>query len=168
VTLNSARCIFAWIIAAVLLFRAGTALHDAFKARTWPSLDAIVTESDARWVEHRQPVRRSMWSYQLHLRYVYLVDGRKYIGTRASFSAWGPTENFNPFNSAIAGKYPVGTQVQAYYDPTDPSRSVLQKNPRPSAWIALVLGLLIAKLGISYSRRVAEEKNPLAAAAGRE
>jgi hypothetical protein len=165
VTLNSARCIFAWIIAAVLLFRAGTALHDAFKARTWPRLNAIVTESDARWAEHRQPVRRSMWTYQLHLRYVYLVDGRKYIGTRESFSAWGPTENFNPFNSAIAGKYPVGAQVQAYYDPTDPSRSVLQKNPRPSAWIALVLGLFIAKLGIRYSRRVAEEKNPLAAAA---
>jgi len=157
-TSNSSRCIFAWIIAAVLLFRAGTAIHDAFQARNWPSLDAIVTESDARWVEHRQPVRRSMWSYQLHLRYEYIVGGRKYIGTRAWFSAWGPTENFNPLNAAVANKFPVGARVQAHYDPLNPSHSVLYKTPRLSVWIAFVLGLLCAKVGMTYARRVEDKK----------
>lgn len=161
-TPNSVRCVFSWILAAVLLFRAGTALYEAFEARNWPSLDAIITESDARWVEHQRSVRRSMWSYQLRLRYVYTIAGRRYIGTRASFSAWGPAESFNPFNSSIASKFPAGARVQAHYDPLNPSHSVLEKAPRLSVWIALVLGLLFAKVGITYARRVEEEKKQLA------
>jgi hypothetical protein len=82
VTPNSLRCVFGWIIAAVLLFRAGTAIYESFKARNWPSVDAIVTESDARWVESRQSVRRSMWSYQLHLRYAYIIARRLRRGCR--------------------------------------------------------------------------------------
>jgi hypothetical protein len=65
VTPNSLRCVFSWIIAAVLLFRAGTAIYESFETSNWPGVDAIVVESDARWVENRQSVRRSMWSYQL-------------------------------------------------------------------------------------------------------
>jgi len=162
VTPNSLRCVFSWIIAAVLLFRAGTAIYESFKARNWPSVDAIVTESDARWVENRQSVRRSMWSYQLHLRYAYTIEGRSYVGTRAGFSAWGPAENFNPFNSSIAGKFPAGVRVQAHYAPLNPSESVLEKVPRLSVWIALVLGLAFLKLGIIYARRVDQEKKQLA------
>jgi hypothetical protein len=162
VTPNSLRCVFSWIIAAVLLFRAGTAIYESFEARNWPDVDAIVVESDARWVENRQAVRRSMWSYQLHLRYAYTIEGRSYVGTRAGFSAWGAAENFNPFNSSIARKFPAGVRVQAHYDPLNPSRSVLETAPRMSGWIALVLGLLLAKVGITYARRVEEEKKQLA------
>ena len=161
-TPNSARCVFSWILASMLLFRAGTALYESFEARNWPSLDAIITESDARWVAHQRSVRMSMWSYQLHLRYVYTIGGRSYIGARASYSAWGPTENFNPFNSAIASKFPSGARVQAHYDPLNPSHSVLEKAPRLSVWIALVLGVLFAKVSMTYARRVEEEKKQLA------
>jgi hypothetical protein len=142
----------------VLLFRGGQAIRESFEARNWLSVDAIVTESDARWVKHRLPVRKSMWTYELHLRYVYTVNGRKYVGTRASFSAWRPNENFNPFSSTIAADFPVGTHVVAHYDPAAPSRSVLLAPARPSAWVALLLGVLLARLGLMYSRRVQLEK----------
>jgi hypothetical protein len=79
------------------------------------------------------------------LRYTYTIEGRSYVGTRAGFSAWGAAENFNPFNSSIARKFPAGVRVQAHYDPLNPSRSVLETAPRMSVCIALVLGLLLAK-----------------------
>jgi Protein of unknown function (DUF3592) len=162
VSLNSVRCLLAWVFAAVLLFRGGNALLKSFEARDWPSVDAVVTESDARWVEHHRPVYKSMWTYELHLRYAYTICGREYIGTRASFSAWGPNENFNPLSSVIARRLPVGKPVVAHYDPLDYSRSVIQPRARPSVWIALALGLLMARLGVIYSRRVEGEKKQLA------
>jgi hypothetical protein len=158
VTLNSARCLLAWIFAAILLFRGGNALLESFKARDWPGVQAVVTESDARWVEHHRPVYKSMWTYELHLRYAYTIRSREYIGSRASFSAWGPNENFNPLSSVIAKSLPVGKQVVAHYDPQDYSRSVVEPRVRPSVWIALALGLLMALLGVFYSRRVEGEK----------
>jgi hypothetical protein len=54
-----------------------------------------------------------MWTYELNLRYAYMIDSREYIGTRLSFSAWGPNENFNPFSSAIAADFPAGAHVEA-------------------------------------------------------
>jgi hypothetical protein len=158
VTSNSARCLFAWLVAAVLLFRGGNAIRESFEARNWRSVDAIVTESDARWIEHTRALGPSMWSYELHLRYRYMIDARQYVGTRASFSAWGPNENFNPFSSAIAARFPAGTHVVARYDPADPSHSVILVAARLSAWMALLLGMLLARLGLIYSRRVELEK----------
>jgi hypothetical protein len=157
VTSNSARCLFAWLLAAVLVFRGGNAIRESFQTRNWQPIHALVTESDARWVEHRLPVRRSMWSYELHLRFVYTIKRRVFTGARASFSAWGPNENLNPFNSAIAHRFPEGTQVIAHYDPLDPSRSVLQPAARPSAWLALALGLLAARLRSEKTRLLQEE-----------
>ena len=161
-TANSARFVFSWIVAAVLLFRGGNAIRESFEARNWRSIPAIVTESDACWVEHHLPVHKSMWSYELHLRYAYTIGGREYIGTRASFSAWGPTENFNPFNSAIAHRYPVGARVLGHYDPLDYSHSVLQPVARLSAWVAFLFGLLLAWSGLVYARRAEAEKKQLA------
>ncbi len=161
-TANSARFVSAWIVAVVLLFRGGNAIRESFEARNWPSIPATVTESDARWVEHHLPVHRSMWSYELRLRYAYSIGGREYIGTRASFSAWGPTENFNPFDSAIAHRYPVGAGVLAHYDPLDYSHSVLQPVARLSAWVAFLFGLLLAWLGLVYAQRTEAEKKQLA------
>ncbi len=166
-TLNSAKCLLAWVFAAVLLFRGGSALRQSLAARHWPGVDAVITESDARWVEHPRPAYKSMWTYELHLRYAYTIRGREYIGSRASFSAWGPNENFNPLSPAIAGTLPVGKQVVAYYDPLDYSRSVVDPRARPSVWIALILGLLMARLGVVYSGRVEEEKKQLPHTCGR-
>jgi hypothetical protein len=146
------------LFAAVLLFRGGQAIRESFEASHWPDVGAVVTESDARWQEHRLPVRKSMWTHELHLRYVYTIGSREYIGTRASFSAWGPNENLNPLSSAIAAKFPVGMHVLAHYDPAAPSRSVLLTTARPSTWVALFLGILLAWLGLRYSRRVELEK----------
>jgi hypothetical protein len=58
-----------------------------------------------------------------------------------------------------ARAFPVGARVVAYYDPRDPPRSVLQRRPQPSVWIALILGLLLAKLGNIYKRRVEAERH---------
>jgi hypothetical protein len=164
-TSNAGRCILAWVFAAVLLFRGGNALRESFEARSWPSVDAVVTESDARWVEHHRSVRMSMWTHELHLRYLYSVDGQEYLGTRFSFSAWAANENFNPFSSAIARRFPVGSHIVVHYDPADHSHAVLQPAAGLSAWIALVLGLFLARLGVIYSRRVEAEKKPQTAPA---
>ncbi len=86
-TSNSARCLLAWLFAAVLLFRGGNAIRESFEVRNWLSVDAIVTESDARWVEHRLPVRKSMSTYELHLRYAYTNNHSPGCTAARTFSA---------------------------------------------------------------------------------
>ena len=99
-----------------------------------------------------------MWAYELHLRYRYLVNGQIYVGTRPFFSAWGPKESFNPLVGEIARTFPVRREVMAHYDPQEPSSSVLVPTAQPSAWVALVLGILLAWAGRIYGGRVELEK----------
>jgi hypothetical protein len=110
VTANSTRCVVAWLLALILVFRAGSAGYGAMSARHWSPTTATIAESDARWVEVPRSVRTSMWSYKLHIRYVYTVGDQTYSGTRAGFSAWGPDDNLNPFNSSTARAFPVGAE----------------------------------------------------------
>lgn len=44
----------------------------------------------------------------------------------------------------------------------NPARAVLERSARPSAWIALGLGLMLARLGVAYVCRAEADKKKLA------
>ena len=146
------------VLAAVLLFRGLGALWESVQARNWPVAQAVVTTSESGWVAHHRALYRNVWSYQIHMRYIYTVNGQEYTGTRIRFSFWGPNENFNPLMSTMLRKYPVGTRTLACFDPLDPSQSVLDASPDLADWLAVALGIGLVVIGVGYARRVQADK----------
>ncbi len=62
-------------------------------------------------------------TYCLHVSYQYTVDGNAYNGDRVSYS----TENScNSWSKNADDDYPEGKEITVYYDPDNPSESVLE------------------------------------------
>jgi hypothetical protein len=113
----------------------------AGRARRWPRVDGIVeyhtvVEPDTDDLPH------------VRVSYVYVIDGRRYGGDRVRFDD-GP--HFTSVAAARAWaerKYPAGTAVQAYVDPADPRRAVLEVEKSVGTLLAAAAGLGIAAAGV--------------------
>jgi hypothetical protein len=69
--------------------------------------------------------RHSSYYYSL-LRYSYQVNGKNYIGRRYRYDG---KQSFSESASAerMVREHPVGSEIQVYYNPADPSDSVLSQ-----------------------------------------
>lgn len=72
-------------------------------------------------------------SFEPYVKYSYAVQGEGYINDKIMPVNY-LTEDENTAKKAIA-PYWIGAAVSVYYDPSDPSRSVLE--PKNSFWIHL-------------------------------
>tara|TARA_B110000459_G_scaffold203300_1_gene259261 strand:- start:89 stop:715 length:627 start_codon:yes stop_codon:yes gene_type:complete len=61
-------------------------------------------------------------TYCLHVDYQYTVDGRTYDGERISYTA---ENSCNSWSANSDDEYPEGKEITVYYNPTNPSESVL-------------------------------------------
>ena len=61
-------------------------------------------------------------TYCLHVDYQYTVDGRTYSGDRISYSA---DNSCNSWSANSDEDYPEGKEITVYYDPSNPSESVI-------------------------------------------
>lgn len=157
-TRNSIIYLASCLLGLLLLSRSVAAFWSSCEARHWPVAKVLVTESQAGWVKHRIENHKGPWSYELRVRYVYAVHGQEYSGVRIRFSPWGLNENFNPSISSILQRYPVGTRTQVYFDPRNPSISVLEPSPILDDWIFALAGLALLVLGAYYGRGVQSDK----------
>lgn len=73
------------------------------------------------------------------LRYRYEVREKAYFGSRVSFRSPG---------GAPDRRYPVGTRVKVYHDPTRPDRAVLEPGAGMSAYIFIGAGGLLFVIGL--------------------
>jgi len=62
-------------------------------------------------------------TYCLHVSYEYTVDGQNYGGNRVSYSS---ENSCNSWSQNADDDYPEGEKITVYYDPGDPSESVLE------------------------------------------
>jgi len=62
-------------------------------------------------------------TYGVDVKYDYEVDGRAYEGTRYRYGQWKSSDNSA---KKIVDSLPVGTEVDVFYNPTDPGDSVLR------------------------------------------
>ena len=64
------------------------------------------------------------------LPYSYFVDGKRYVNDHIAFDD-PPNSTYSDAEAqALFDQHPPGTSVTVYYNPVDPSRSVLQRKSR--------------------------------------
>ena len=85
----------------------------------WEPVDGIVTNS---YVSSSSDSEGGT-TYCLHVSYEYVVDGISYDGDRVSYSS---EHSCNSWSQNADDDYPEGEEITVYYDPSNPSESVLE------------------------------------------
>ena len=78
------------------------------------------------------------WSYTPLVRYQFQAQGQAIIGDRLGFDRKSYSKK--PDAQAVVARYPLGAQVNVFFDPAKPADSVLQR-ASGSAWVFVAVGL---------------------------
>lgn len=104
------------LIESIGLCVTGPGTLRALATSTWVSTEGEITESELvqGYFGHNDRVA---------VDYRYVVSGSEHTGDRISHTiVFGGF-----FNTAFLARYPEGARVAVYYDPDEPSRSVLER-----------------------------------------
>lgn len=125
-----------------------------------------VLEVGVEAVEHRSGRRRNQVSWAVEFHYGYDIGGRRYTGDRGYFL--GSRFQSREDAEAHARAHPVGSAIDVFVDPEDPSRSVLDTTPPD--WWPLLLPLAPLAFGAAclwYWRRLVAQQRVGAPPGGR-
>lgn len=109
----------------------------------WPTVPGVIAGASIRQDESGDDEGASLG---IHLDYRFQVGGRNYAGNRIRFDETR-YDTTKKAQTELA-KYPVGMQVQVYYDPQNPANCVLQRSNR-TGWGLLVIGAVITLAAIA-------------------
>lgn len=132
-----------------LLARSVPATLEGWQSRSWPDVMGVVKASAA--VSKPiiiDPRRGAVGTHVVLLHYEFSLMGRTYSGTRQSLDDVGIIKDAGVAQRE-ADALPVGRSVQIFYDPNDPSRSLLTPGVPVSGIITSVFGVLLVATGVA-------------------
>lgn len=145
------------VLLAAASFGAGRYYGGKFEERSsWPSTDGVVVTNFATTYKHRNP-KTGFWEDRVSrvFEYTYDVDGRTYTGDELGYGEGGFVD--------MDERYPVGSKVEVFYDPSDPSQAALivGYSISPTPFYAMSIGMLVLCLPFAYgSYRMARATRP--------
>ncbi len=134
-------------ISAVILIKFGSDIFKAQKSRSWPTAPGTVLGSRMESSQSRDEDGDIRTTYGATIQYKYLVDGQEFQGDRRTFSNVRTSSVRN--TQKILARYPSGGSVDVYYDPDDPSSSVLEPGVGASTYILLLVAIGFFVFGIA-------------------
>lgn len=150
------------IAVLALLLSNGYTYYRAEQAKDWEVARGTITKSKVEVTGVRRDSRtnKSRRQYESVIRYDYHVDGKRHSGDRVSFSIWNSVSTVrlgfsHAATSRSTEKYPEGTIVDVFYDPDDPSASVLERDcPMFVFWSTAIVMGVVAGGGMGFVARV--------------
>jgi hypothetical protein len=116
---------------ALLLYGSNT-LYTAYSSLSWPTADGKVLTSQARSAGNTH--RNLLW-------YEYQVQGVRHLSE--NYHTGGNSTPFKDKAIEVAKRYPVGRLVKVFYNPSDPSESVLEPGPWYGNFVFPAISLVI-------------------------
>ncbi len=137
------------LIGALALYIGISNVLNARASRSWPSVKGKISKSDVRiqtGSSGDQAVSSSA-SYHADIEYDYLVDRKKFKGSRITFGDFGTADRSDA--ETIRSKYPEGISVTVYYKSNDYQVSLLEPGLRTSVWVPVFFGAPFLLLGLA-------------------
>lgn len=133
-------------IGAFLLYRAYKTRQQADASQGWPSVQGQVVDTHVDHSARSDADGDMVDSYNPMVNFTYQVGGNTYHGDKVSYS---PQRSFDSEAKAQAAlqRYPVGGSVTVYYNPANPSESVLEKSAGGFA-VSLVIGIVFILIAL--------------------
>lgn len=110
----------------------------------WPSVEGQILASKVDTfsdrdgtIEHRR--------YQARVSYSYWVKKVNFRGQRVGLDSVSTSDSADA--ERIVRRFPVGTKVPVYYDPTDPNQAVLDKSSGGGIPLVILTGTMVSMMG---------------------
>ena len=118
-------------------------------ARNWPVTTGKILMSGAEAYRARSGHSHTTM-YRPNVVYEYSVNGQRLMGNRINF---GMSVGYGSPSVAerVTTKYPIGSVVQVYYNPGDPSQAVLEKSAKSPATRILVLVIVFIVAMLAFA-----------------
>ncbi|MEP7354743.1 MAG: DUF3592 domain-containing protein [Acidobacteriota bacterium] len=107
-------------------------LYSGFSSLSWPIADGRILDSKAHSDGN---------NYRTQLWYEYEVEGVRHVSENYHTGGNGTVSTDTA--KAVAKRYPVGRQVKVFFNPSDPSESVLEPGPWFGNFILPSISLVI-------------------------
>lgn len=132
----------------LVVWAAGPEAYEAWRGDQtvgWPRVEATVV---SHAVAIPWPWEAGWWRYRrAEVTYRYRVDGAEYEASRVRYQQPADGRRASEALSAARANYPVGSVVEARYDPASPSRAVLRASAGEwgsVVWNGGVMGVVLA------------------------
>jgi hypothetical protein len=130
-----------FVVGAIVLMWGISSSQSAFKSQGWPSVSGWVT--DARISSSTSS--KGSTTFSAKITYTYTLNGQVYKSSRVSF---GDVSTSNSGDAQrIVSRYSTGTTVSVYYNPVDPSQTVLETGFSVGLLLPLGIGTLFTLVG---------------------
>lgn len=107
------------------------------KSQKWPTCDALVNSSEVEIKKDYDEDGEHTYYYP-RISYTYTVDGETYHGSRYKMLDASMSKRKS---HQLVGSYSAGDHIQVFYDPNDPSKSVIETGAQFYLYIFLLLSL---------------------------
>lgn len=113
------------------------------QSKHWISTSGKITSSDLDAQVTTEDDGYQTTTYLAKVNFTYEANGNTYESDRVNIDYGMRTSNIRKQQSVVE-QYPVGSNVTVYYDPEDPSQSVLEKKVNGAFTTILVSAVFIA------------------------
>lgn len=110
-------------------------------ARQWPSVSGKVLFGTVEQRRSRSGQSGMSTSYYPSVVYEYMVNGQRYQNNRVTLGSEVGRGSYTAVERKVAS-YPVGSQVEVYYNPDNPLDAALEKSA-PAGNLFLIIALVI-------------------------
>lgn len=125
-------------------------LRRAARARRGPSVRGRIVVSRMIERESNDSEKVSRTLYYPEVQYQYVVDGREHAGTRRGY--YDAAVNWEGYAQGVVARFPVGTEVDVFFDPHDPQEALLDPDGgRLFSWSAVLGGLVVALAAVGHA-----------------
>ncbi len=120
-------------------------INKGMQSENWDKGTATITSSEIEKTESRskdaQGFTQTSTSYGVSVKYSYTVEGGNYEGNTVGFGTMSHNERSDAQEELKS--YPKGKTIDVYYDPENPSDSVLNKGVFWPMYIVIVVMVII-------------------------
>ena len=131
------------------------AINKGMQSENWDKGTATITSSEIKKTERRskdpQGFTQTSTSYSVRVKYSYTVEGSNYEGNTIGFGTMSHNEKSDAQEELKS--YPNGKKIDVYYDPENPSDSVLKKGVFWPMYIVIAVSviMLIGSIWASFA-----------------
>jgi hypothetical protein len=120
-------------------------INKGMQSENWDKGTATITSSEIEKTESRskdvQGFTRTSTSFSVRVTYAYTVEGSNYEGNTVGFGTMSHNERSDAQEELKF--YPKGKTIEVYYDPENPSDSVLKKGVFWPMYIMISIMIII-------------------------
>ena len=127
----------------------GVSLNDAGREpESWPTTQGTILVSHVySYIDYNVTDEYDLETtfYRPVVHYEYEVAGARLVGK--AVNVYSTASTYPSVADEVVARYPLGTTATVYYQPDDPSRSVLEPGA-PGGWLLIVFGAVFSAFGL--------------------